>query len=98
MSETPLLSTASASETLAARLGQIIRAERHRQALRLADLSLLSGVAVATLSDLENGRRDTRLSSYQRVFDALGLRAEALAGPQPPAPAPEAGYDLGDAL
>lgn len=89
--------------TLAARLGQIIRTERHRQGLRLADLSLLSGVAVATLSDLENGRRDTRLSSYQRVFDALGLRAEALAGPQTPGPQTPippsaAGYDLGDAL
>lgn len=75
-------------------MGTTIRDARRAQGLRLVDLSRLSGVALATLSDLENGTRDTRLSSYQRVFDALGLDAAKATGPQ----ASENGYDLGDAL
>lgn len=90
-----------ASRTLAIHLGMVIRTERQRQKLRLADLSLLSGVAVATLSDLENGVRDTRLSSYQRVLDALGVRtADLFVGTNEPHAKgqPNTSYDLGDAL
>ena len=83
--------------TLALRLGGLIRDTRRAQGLRLVDLSRLSGVALATLSDLENGTRDTRLSSYQRVFDALGLTAEALVPPPHPQDGGD-GYDLDGAL
>lgn len=79
----------------------VIRTERQRQKLRLADLSLLSGVAIATLSDLENGVRDTRLSSYQRVLDALGVRiADLFVRPNGSLTQdqPDTSYDLGDAL
>lgn len=85
------------TETLGHRLGGLIRDTRRAQGMRLVDLSRLSGVALATLSDLENGARDTRLSSYQRVFDALGLDAGRLTG-SPPGPEATGGYDLDDAL
>lgn len=83
--------------TLALRLGRLIRETRRAQGLRLVDLSRISGVALATLSDLENGTRDTRLSSYQRVFDALGIAADGLVPPPLPRDA-ATGYDLDEAL
>lgn len=90
------------TETLGTYLGGLIRDRRRAQGLRLVDLSRISGVALATLSDLENGTRDTRLSSYQRVFDALGLDEKALfpqAGRFPQArPDATGGYDLDEAL
>ncbi|SMO93733.1 helix-turn-helix domain-containing protein [Paracoccus laeviglucosivorans] len=85
------------ADTLALRLGGLIRDTRRAQGLRLVDLSRLSGVALATLSDLENGTRDTRLSSYQRVFDALGIDAATLS-PAPGTDDGTKGYDLGEAL
>lgn len=85
------------TETLATWLGGLIRDTRRAQGLRLVDLSRLSGVALATLSDLENGARDTRLSSYQRVFDALGLDAQSLSAGQRQGGA-RGGYDLDEAL
>lgn len=85
------------AETLAHRLGALIRDTRRMQGMRLVDLSRLSGVAMATLSDLENGARDTRLSSYQRVFDALGLDAGNLTATRP-GPEATGGYDLDEAL
>lgn len=88
----------SEGTSLAVRLGRIIRDERTRQGLRLADLSLLSGVAVPTLSDLENASRDTRLSSYQRVLDALSLNLDVLIKVAPArefSDLDDEGYDLG---
>ena len=70
--------TSSGNTSLARELGRIIRDARIRQGLRQADLSLLSGVALPTISDLENAARDTRLSSCQRVLDALGIDPEAI--------------------
>lgn len=67
---------------LAIKLGKVIRERRLAKGLRLVDLSLLCGVAIATLSDLENGTRDTKLSSYQRVLDALGIGIEHLFFPE----------------
>ncbi|MFH5773244.1 helix-turn-helix domain-containing protein [Paracoccus sp. NGMCC 1.201697] len=85
------------TNTLAQRLGGLIRDTRRAQGLRLVDLSRLSGVALATLSDLENATRDTRLSSYQRVFDALGIDSAAITA-LPAGPDSGEGYDLDDAL
>ncbi|MGA0613963.1 helix-turn-helix domain-containing protein [Paracoccus sp. KR1-242] len=82
---------------LAQRLGGLIRDTRRAQGLRLVDLSRLSGVALATLSDLENATRDTRLSSYQRVFDALGIDSAAITALPARSDSGE-GYDLDDAL
>lgn len=90
------------TQTLAQCFGRLIRETRQAQGLRLVDLSRLSGVALATLSDLENGTRDTRLSSYQRVFDALGITMATLLASQadttPGLAGGAGGYDLGDAL
>lgn len=85
------------TETLAIKFGGLIRDTRRAQGLRLVDLSRLSGVALATLSDLENGTRDTRLSSYQRVFDALGLDPNGVFAAPRQSDASD-GYDLGEAL
>ena len=63
---------------LAEAFGTIIREDRIRQGLGQAELSLVSGVSVPTISDIENAKRDTRLSSYQRLLDALGFDAGRL--------------------
>ncbi|MDE0522450.1 MAG: helix-turn-helix transcriptional regulator [Boseongicola sp.] len=71
-------------DSLARRLGSAIRKERLAQGLRQTDLSLVSGVAAPTISDIENAARDTRLSSVQRLMDALLLDPEtALTGKRP---------------
>lgn len=66
---------------LARQLGAAIRRERKAQGLRLVDLSLISGASLASLSNLETGGRDTRLSTYERVIDSLGTTIEELIAP-----------------
>lgn len=61
----------SARPALTARIGTALRAERLRQGLKLDELSRLSGVGIATLSNLENGNRDIRLSTLERLLNAL---------------------------
>lgn len=63
---------------LALLLGAAIRQARQAQGLRLVDLSLISGASLASLSNLETAGRDTRLSTYDKVLEALGLSIEDL--------------------
>lgn len=58
---------------LAKMLGAMIRKARRAQGLNLQQLSRLSGIGIATLSHLENGNRDVKLSTIERAFDALHL-------------------------
>ena len=64
--------------SLARLLGRAIKDARLEQGLRQTDLSLVSGVAAPTISDIENAARDTRLSSVQRLIDALWLDPETV--------------------
>lgn len=60
-------------QRLAKTLGAMIRSARRKQGLNLQQLSRLSGIGIATLSHLENGNRDVKLSTIERAFDALQL-------------------------
>ncbi|MDE0359748.1 MAG: helix-turn-helix transcriptional regulator [Rhodospirillaceae bacterium] len=64
--------------SLARLLGRAIREARLEQGLRQVELSTISGVAAPTISDIENAARDTRLSSVQRLMDALRLKPETI--------------------
>jgi transcriptional regulator with XRE-family HTH domain len=56
---------------LSVQLGLALRRLRQSQKLNLEDLSRLSGVGIATLSHLENGNRDPKLSTISRILKAL---------------------------
>jgi len=52
--------------------GAQLRRRREAIGLTLAEVSQRSGVTVAHLSRIENGLTDPRLSTFQRVLDAMG--------------------------
>ena len=54
-------------------IGQIIRKSRKERAMTLLELSQKSGVALATLSRMENGKMTGRLESHMEICKALGL-------------------------
>ena len=56
---------------LPVQLGHALRALRLSKNLKLEELSRLSGVGIATLSHLENGNRDPKLSTITRILQAL---------------------------
>ena len=65
-------------------IGAAIRHERLKQGLKLDELCRLSGVGIATLSNLENGNRDIRLSTLERLLAVLRIGLTALLVPSPP--------------
>jgi transcriptional regulator with XRE-family HTH domain len=52
--------------------GALLRRRREAAQLTLADVSQRSRVTIAHLSRIENGLADPRLSTLQRVLDAVG--------------------------
>jgi transcriptional regulator with XRE-family HTH domain len=54
-------------------LGEVVRAHRKDQGMRIDDAASLMGVSVDLLSSLENGKRSVRIDKLQIVLDALGL-------------------------
>ena len=69
--------------SLGKRIGAAIRHERLTQGLKLDELCRLSGVGIATLSNLENGNRDIRLSTLERLLAVLRVELTALLAPPP---------------
>ena len=65
-------------------IGAAIRHERLKQGLKLDELCRLSGVGIATLSNLENGNRDIRLSTLERLLAVLRVELTALLAPSHP--------------
>ncbi len=57
--------------------GRLRRARRDR-ALSQQDLSAATGVAQATLSDLERGKRGARASTVRKLAAALGVEPKEL--------------------
>jgi len=81
------------------RLGARIRAVRDARGLNLHELARLSGISAPALSLVENGKRDLRITSLQRIADALRISPGALLDGSPADREPQApggGYDLGD--
>ena len=58
--------------------GRRLRRARRDQALSQQDLSAATGVAQATLSDLERGKRGARASTLRKVAEALGVEPKEL--------------------
>ena len=57
-----------------------LRALRQGRFLTQGELAERSGLTVATISRLENGRRRPHLSTVRRLAEALGVRPEKLVG------------------
>lgn len=57
--------------SLARKIGTSIATFRRQKNIRLEDLSLLSGVGISTLSNLENGTRNVRLNTLEHILTAL---------------------------
>lgn len=54
-------------------LGEQIRALRKEKGLSLEQLAAKSGVALATLSRLENGKHSGNFKTHQKIAEAMGL-------------------------
>ena len=58
--------------------GGRLRRLRRERALSQQDLVAMTGVAQATLSDLEGGKRGARASTLRRLAEALGVEPREL--------------------
>jgi transcriptional regulator with XRE-family HTH domain len=58
--------------------GRVLRRARRDRALSQQDLSEATGVAQATLSDLERGKRAARASTVRKLAEALGVEPKEL--------------------
>lgn len=59
-------------------IGSRLRKRRLLLGLRLEDLSMISGVAVTTMSHMERGSRNTKLSTLLAVVAALRMKPSSL--------------------
>ena len=66
----------------AQKIGERIRLQRKAQNLTLDDLSRLSGATVPTLSHIERGTRDVKLSTLVGLAKALRLQLSDLVATQ----------------
>ena len=55
-------------------LGQVIRERRKLAGVRIDDAAALCGIAVSTLSAMENGSRPAGIDKILPVLEKLGLR------------------------
>ncbi len=58
--------------------GARLRRLRRKQALSQQDVERMTGVAQATLSDLEGGKRGARASTLRKLAEALGVEPKEL--------------------
>jgi y4mF family transcriptional regulator len=58
-------------------LGAAIRARRKALGLRQSDVALQSGVTLATVSAIENGKENARIGLILQICRDLGLQLEA---------------------
>lgn len=86
--------------------GARLRNARVKAQLNLEQLSTLTGISKAALSQIETGKRDPRLTTLCRIADAVRMpvcllvqQQEAPALPdRPNEPSRNRGHDLGDFL
>lgn len=65
-------------------IGPILAATRKRKDWTLQELSKASGVAIGTLSKIENGKSGASFDTVARVASALGMSFDDLLGPNNP--------------
>ncbi len=58
--------------------GARLRRLRRERALSQQDVERMTGVAQATLSDLEGGKRDARASTLRKLAELLGVKPKEL--------------------
>ena len=58
--------------------GKQLRTLRRERALSQQDVERMTGVAQATLSDLERGKREARASTIRKLAEALGVEPNEL--------------------
>lgn len=58
--------------------GRRLRRLRREQALSQQDVERMTGVAQATLSDLEGGKRGARASTLRKLAEVLGVEPKEL--------------------
>jgi len=58
--------------------GRKLRRLRRQKALSQQDVERMTGVAQATLSDLEGGKRGARASTLRKLAEALGVEPREL--------------------
>ncbi len=85
----------------AAKIGKRLRTRRREVGLSLTDLSRLSGSTASTLSHIERGTRDVKLSTLVALADALRIDLADLVAPQGREASSDThssidGYDLDD--
>jgi transcriptional regulator with XRE-family HTH domain len=85
----------------AAKIGNRLRTRRKEVGLSLTELSRLSGSTASTLSHIERGTRDVKLSTLVALTDALRIDLSHLLAPLDDLQADSkddsvGGYDLGD--
>ena len=90
-----------AETKLLADAGRRIRGVRTGQGLSLEQLARLTGISAPALSLIENAKRDPRLTTLNRISDALRVPLAALivdssGAAERSAPSPSEGYDLED--
>lgn len=86
------------------RTGERLRHARVKAKLNLEQLSTLTGISKAALSQIETGKRDPRLTTLCRIADAIRMPVSLLVQQQeepalpdlPNEPSRNRGYDLGD--
>ncbi|MEX2469281.1 MAG: helix-turn-helix domain-containing protein, partial [Pseudohongiellaceae bacterium] len=54
-------------------IGRIIRRTRKAMDLSQAELASVAGVAVRTLSEMENGKESAHIGLVLKVLDSLGI-------------------------
>jgi transcriptional regulator with XRE-family HTH domain len=83
-------------------LGLAIRKQRNLRKLTLADLSVKSGLSKPALSEIENGKRDIRMTSLLRIASALSVKMDELLRKEMPKGLTESeagdGYDLSEMM
>lgn len=58
--------------------GKALRRLRRERALSQQDVTRITGVAQATLSDLEGGKRGARASTLRKLAEVLGVEPKDL--------------------
>lgn len=76
----------SSSSAALRTLGHRIRHERNRLGFTLEQLSSASGLPISTLSLIENGKREPKLSGLGSIAGALGIDVGELLQAEPPSP------------
>ncbi|WP_392508337.1 helix-turn-helix domain-containing protein [Naumannella halotolerans] len=74
----------SAARNTPFELGRRLRHLRKQQGLTLAQAGTIAGVAASHLSLIENGKREARIGTLQRLAAHFGVTLDELTGAEPP--------------